>query len=230
VRKPVIAAAMTTLGLAASAVATAPAASADVPCTIIGITPTTVVVGLTPVTRTFNVRTRDCYKAGWSIQLGRIGEGFMYDSDPQYTFQPYSNSEAGPKSVIAEANNADYDTRRASWANGFYLKRNMTWQTKSFNASPEPVRKGKPITIKGRLLIADWTADRYVAAKNVRNVRVEFRTPTGSYTTVKTVTTNSTGWVSTKVTAKKTGVWRLVYGGNSKAGAAVASGDSVKVK
>jgi hypothetical protein len=225
-----LAAATATLGLAATAViGTAPSASADVPCSIAGITPTTVVVGLSPVTAKFNVNTRYCFEQGWSIDIGNF-DAYVYDAAPYETFRPYWNSDAGAKSVVAEASNSEGESVERSWGAGFYLKRRMTWETKSFNASPEPVLRGKPLSIKGRLLIADWDNGRYVAAKNVRNVRVQFRTPTGSYSTVKTVTTNSTGWVNTKVTAKRTGVWRLVYGGNSKAGPAIATGDGVKVR
>jgi len=91
------------------------------------------------------------------------------------------------------------------------------------------VRKGKPIRIKGRLLVANWEAGRYTAA-NGRSVAIQFRTPTGSYATVKTVRTGGTGWVDTTVTAKRTGVWRVVYSGSSIAGPAVATGDGVKVQ
>ena len=58
---------------------------------------------------------------------------------------------------------------------------------------------------------------------------VQFRTSTGSYTTVKTTTSRADGWISTTVPAKQTGVWRVVYSGNTLAGAAVAAGDAVQV-
>jgi hypothetical protein len=182
------------------------------------------------VTRTFNVKTVDCAdRAGWSIQLGRIGDGFVYNGSPSYTFQPYSNSDAGPKSVSVEVDYGVFSTAKDSWANGFYLKRRTTFSAGTFNASPEPVRKGKPISIKGKIVVADWSAEKYVAGKRTP-IKVQFRTPTGSYKTVKTVRTGTDGWVRTTVKASKTGIWRLVFDGNQLAGPAVTSGDSVKVR
>src|SRR5215213_6975656 len=205
---------MATIGLATSTVvASATPAAADVPCSINGITPTSVVVGLSPKTVRFDVRTSYCSKESWNINMGNY-DAFVYDGGPYYTFQPFSNSDAGGKSVVVEAYNADFDSVQRSWGRGFYLKHNMAWQRGSFNASPEPVRKGKPIRIKGRLLVANWEANRYTAA-NGRSVAVQFRTPTGKYATVKTVRTGSTGWVDTTVTARRTGVWRVLYSGSS---------------
>lgn len=225
-----LAAASAVLGLVGTTIlASASPAAADNRCTITGFTPTTVVVGLSPVTRTFDVRTAGCSKSYWNLELGR-SDAYLYPSAPQETFQMYWNSDAGPKSAVATASNADgFETQR-SWGSAFHLLRRTTWQTKSFNASPEPVRKGRPVSLKGRLLIADWDNHRYVAAR-VGSVKVQFRTPNGSYRTVKSgVRTSSTGWVSTKVTARQTGVWRLVYSGNSVAGSAITVGDAVKVR
>ena len=41
--------------------------------------------------------------------------------------------------------------------------------------------------------------------------------------------TSSTGWISTKVTASRTGAWRLRYGGNTIASATTSAGDMVTV-
>ena len=226
--KRLLAAATAAFGLAASTVvASAGPAAADSPCRITGITPTSVVVGLTPISKRFDVRTSDCAsRSHWDITLGDY-DGYVYTSSPYQTFAPYTNSDAGANSVTAEVSNGDDFTTARSWANGFYLKRNTGWQ--GFNASPEPARKGKPISIKGRLLIVDWDNNRYQATSGA-TVRVQFRTKTGSYTTVKTVKGGRDGWVRTTVTAKRTGVWRLSYIGNSFAGAANAKGDAVTVK
>jgi hypothetical protein len=232
VPKRLLAAATAALGLAASTVVASagPAAADDMPCTINGITPTSVVVGISPVTRRFGVRTSDCSSVqGWGVIVGNY-EYIPNDTSPYETFQYLSNKDAGYKSVSVRAYNGDYSETERSWARGFRLLRNTGWQGKSFNASPEPVRKGKPVTLKGRLLVANWDTGHYQAARVV-SVKVQFRTPKGSYRTVKSgVHTSSTGWVSTKVTARQTGVWRLVYGGNTIAGPATTTGDAVKVK
>lgn len=222
-----LAAVVAALGLAVTGVAIAPGtARADVPCTITNFRPRTVVVGLSPHTSTFGLSTNDCSTLEhWSLE----GEDFfVYTDAPQNTFNPYANSEAGPQDVIATADNADFEERQRVFANGFSLKRRTTWQSGTFNASPEPVRRGQVITIKGRLLVADWTNDRYVGYGG-RGISVQYRTPTGTYTTIKTTTTASDGSVRTTVPAKATGVWRVVYSGNSLAGIAIAIGDSVQV-
>jgi len=222
-------AALTTLGLAVAGVATAAPASADVPCTVTNFSPRTVIVGLSPITRTFGASSSGCSQTGWSIENDDLLY-FVYESNPQETFKPayLDNSDAGPSSVIVTADNSDYDSREKVFVNGFSLKRRSTWQSKSFNAAPEPVKKGRAISIKARLLIANWDTDSYTAY-GARTIAIQFRTPNGAYSTVKTAKTAANGWLSTTVTAKQTGVWRVVYGGNSAAGSAVAVGDAVKV-
>jgi len=209
-------------------VGSAGSAHADVACTITGFTPTTVVVGLSPVTRTFNVRTSGCAKAGWSLLLGNY-DFFVYDSAPQETFMvPYSNADAGSYSAVAKAYNSDYFTTERSWASAFHLKRASSWGS-TFNAGPEPVTKGRAITIQGKLYLANWDTDRY-GIHRYQYVKVQFRTPTGTYATVKTIRTNSYGWAKTTVTARRSGVWRLVYFGNSVSGPVNSKGDYVQVK
>ena len=130
--------------------------------------------------------------------------------------------------MVVSAYNGDIDSRDHVFLRGFTLKRNSTWQSKSFNASPEPVKKGRAISIKRRLLIANRDTDSSTAY-SARTMAIQFRTPTGSYATVNTAKTATNGWLSTTVTARQTGVWRVVYSGNSAAGAAVAVGDAVTV-
>jgi hypothetical protein len=232
VPKRLLAAATAALGLAASTVvATAnPAAADDLPCDIRGFSPTNVVVGLTPITKRFGVRTADCFTVeGWNIDVVNSFT-YTYDSAPYETFTPSYNSDAGFKNVVVQVHNGDYFTTEKTFVRGFSLKRRTAWANKTFNASPEPVRKGKPVTLKGRLVITDWDSGHYVPAR-VGSVKVQFRTSNGSYRTVKSgVRTDSRGWVNTRVTASQTGVWRLVYSGNTIAGPATTTGDAVKVR
>ncbi|MFD7712837.1 hypothetical protein ACFV6E_30995 [Streptomyces sp. NPDC059785] len=98
------------------------------------------------------------------------------------------------------------------------------------NASPEPVTKGKPITVTGVVQRANWGAHRYDNYGG-RSVKLQFK-PAGSstYTTVKSVTASSTGQLKTTVTASKDGTWRWRYSGNTTTGASNSSGDYVDVK
>ena len=213
------------LGMTAAAVAVPAPALADVPCSITGMSPRGVVVGLTPRTVTFHMATAGCTLEYWSLDAGDF---FVYTDAPQDTLDPYHNDQAGARDVIATAYNSDAVERQRVFADGFSLKRRTTWQSKTFNASPEPVQRGSTISVKGRLLVADWSNDRY-RGYGSRTVSVQFRTPAGTYATVKTAKTAADGWLRTTVPARTTGVWRVVYGGNTVAGSAVVAGDAVQV-
>lgn len=201
-------------------------AQADTPCTITGFTPTTVIVGLSPVTRTFDVGTSGCTREAWMLVLGDY-DAFAMDSDPQVTFSSLTNSAAGSHSAVASVANSDYSVTERSWASAFHLKRASGWGS-TFNASPEPVMATRAITIQGKLQLANWDTGTY-RAHPYQYVKVQFRTPTGTYATVKTIKTNSDGWAKTTVTAQRTGYWRLVYSGNGIAGPVSSAGDSVQV-
>lgn len=218
---------LATVGLTLAGVAVAPAAQADAPCTITNFSPRSVVVGLTPIVKTFKVSTTGCSLNYWRAETS--GWGFyVYPASPQEVFDPYWNSEAGADDVIVTARNADYAQSQKVFPNGFSLLRRTTWQSGSFNASPEPVKKGAPVSITGRLMVVDWDNDKYIPYAG-RNISVQFRTPTGSYTTVKKATTDKNGWVRTTVPATATGVWRVSYGGNAIAGSSLTVGDAVTV-
>ncbi|MGW1542546.1 hypothetical protein ACWCPM_20305 [Streptomyces sp. NPDC002309] len=102
--------------------------------------------------------------------------------------------------------------------------------TLSVNAGPEPVAKGKPITVTGKLARANWERRTY-AGYTDQPVKLQFRKAgTSTYTTLKTVRTNSTGNLSTKVTAAADGYWRWSFAGTSTTSAASAAGDYVDVR
>ncbi|WPR53461.1 hypothetical protein SJI45_22815 [Streptomyces sp. S399] len=98
------------------------------------------------------------------------------------------------------------------------------------NASPEPVTKGKTLTVTGTVTRADWDKHTYQGYAG-RTVSLQFR-PAGasSYKTVKKARSNSKGALKTTVKATGTGTWRWTYHGNSTSGARSSSGDHVAVK
>ncbi|WP_406447237.1 hypothetical protein OG782_00625 [Streptomyces sp. NBC_00876] len=97
------------------------------------------------------------------------------------------------------------------------------------NASPEPVVKGKTITVTGRVTRANWDTHTYQAYAG-RTVSLQFKADGASaYTTVKKVTSSSTGALKTTVKAAKSGTWRWTYYGNSTSGAKSSTGDHVVV-
>ncbi|MFF2850220.1 hypothetical protein ACFVT5_28355 [Streptomyces sp. NPDC058001] len=113
--------------------------------------------------------------------------------------------------------------------------RSMTAQLKraakaTTNASPEPVTKGKPITVTGKLTRANWSTKKY-GAYSGRTVSLQFRAKgTDTFKTVKKATTSSTGGLKTTVTASVDGSYRWVYFGNSTTGVATSAADYVDVR
>jgi hypothetical protein len=98
------------------------------------------------------------------------------------------------------------------------------------NASPEPVTKGKTITVTGKLTRANWSTKKYDAYSG-RTVSLQSRAKgTDTYKTVKKATTSSTGGLKTTVTASVDGSYRWVYYGNSTTGVAASAADYVDVR
>jgi hypothetical protein len=93
----------------------------------------------------------------------------------------------------------------------------------AFNASPEPVKKGKKITAAGTLKIDG-------KALSGASVKIYFEaTGAKTYALKGTAKTSSKGAYSKKFTATKSGTWKAVYAGSSTRNAASKS-DAVKVK
>lgn len=103
------------------------------------------------------------------------------------------------------------------------------WAKATVNASPEPVAKGRTITVTGALTRADWVKHTYAGYAG-QSAKLQFRKKGGStYSTVKTVKSGSTGALKTTVTANADGYWRWTFGGTSTTGTATATGDFVDV-
>ncbi|WP_217185354.1 hypothetical protein [Streptomyces sp. AC495_CC817] len=115
-----------------------------------------------------------------------------------------------------------------------YETRSKTAQLKraakaTANASPEPVTKGKAITVTGKLTRANWSTKKYDGYGG-RTVSLQFKAKgTDTFTTVKKATTSSTGALKTTVTASADGSYRWVYYGNSTTGVATSASDYVDV-
>ncbi|MEU6542925.1 hypothetical protein [Streptomyces sp. NPDC046859] len=98
------------------------------------------------------------------------------------------------------------------------------------NASPEPVTKGKTITVTGKLSRANWDDGKYHGYTN-QSVKLQFRKKDSStYTTLKTIKSNSTGELKTTVTATVDGYFRYSFAGTSTTPAVSAAGDFVDVR
>jgi len=102
--------------------------------------------------------------------------------------------------------------------------------TLTANATPEPVKKGKTITVTGKLARANWATGKYAGYVS-QPAKLQFRKKGSStYTTLKTVKTNSTGVLKTTTKATVDGYYRYVFAGTSTTAAATAPGDFVDVR
>ncbi|MEU5194350.1 hypothetical protein AB0G86_09830 [Streptomyces scabiei] len=98
------------------------------------------------------------------------------------------------------------------------------------NASPEPVVKGRAVTVTGKLTRANWSTKKYNAYSG-RTASLQFRAKgTDSFKTVKKATTSSTGALKATVAASVDGSYRWVYYGNSTTGVATSAADHVDVR
>jgi hypothetical protein len=135
----------------------------------------------------------------------------------------FPNSDAGTwhTSIYATYGSANTNDDGAT----FKLVRAAALST---NATPEPVRKGRTITVKGTLSRANWDTARYDGYSG-RTVRLQFRTAAGSYKTIKTVVSATGGQLKTTVRVTRDGCFRYVYGGNSVTSSVRSKADCVHV-
>ncbi|MGX2995410.1 calcium-binding protein [Streptomyces sp. JNUCC 64] len=97
------------------------------------------------------------------------------------------------------------------------------------NASPEPVRRGATITVKGDLTRASWDNHKYNGFASGA-VKLQFKKAGGSWATVKTVAADSQGKVKTTVKASVDGEYRFTYGGSSTTGGVTSAADRIDVR
>ncbi|MFD5721595.1 hypothetical protein [Streptomyces sp. NPDC127036] len=160
------------------------------------------------------------------------------DIDPQGQLL---NEDAGTWKAIGFAlalNGVDMGDPDADWSKVGYAQQDALGTTKlqrfsrlTVNASPEPVKKGKTVTVTGLLSRANWDTGKY-AGYTVQPVGLQFRTKSSSaYTsTLKTVKSDSTGNLKTTTTATVDGYFRYNFAGTSTTPAVKATGDYVDVQ
>ncbi|MFF5001956.1 calcium-binding protein [Streptomyces phaeochromogenes] len=136
------------------------------------------------------------------------------------------NSVAGGWKVWAIASAVDADFVQKDNAKGFKVKRASKL---TVNASPEPVKKGRTITVKGNLTRANWDTGRY-AGYTSQSVKLQFKKKgTTTYKDVKSVRSGSAGALKTTVTASVDGYYRYNFAGTSTTPAVAAAGDFIDV-
>ncbi|MGW1404295.1 hypothetical protein ACWCRF_38065 [Streptomyces sp. NPDC002405] len=97
-------------------------------------------------------------------------------------------------------------------------------------AKPKPVKKGRTVTVTGKLTRANWESREY-SGYSGQAVKLQFRKKgTTTYKTLKTVRTNSTGSLKTTTKATVDGYYRFSFAGTTTTPAVNAPGDLVRVK
>ena len=137
------------------------------------------------------------------------------------------NGLAGTWKVLAEAQDTNDDWTDVDIAGTAQVKR---YAKVTVNASPEPVKKGRTITVTGKLTRANWESHTCTGYQG-RPVELQFRKKGSStYTTLKTVTSGSGGSLKTTTKAVTNGFFRFVCAGTSTTAPAKAAGDFVDVR
>ncbi|MEU6195199.1 calcium-binding protein [Streptomyces sp. NPDC047061] len=147
--------------------------------------------------------------------------------DPQAATGFVDNTAAATwnLSTLVSANDHDYIHRDA--ATTFKVQRQSSL---TVNAAPEPVKKGRTLTVTGKLSRASWDDNKSHGYAG-QSVKLQFRKKGSStYTTVKTVSTSSTGTLKTTVTAARDGWFRYSFGGTATTAPSTATGDYVDVR
>ncbi|MFE9660954.1 HtaA domain-containing protein [Streptomyces sp. NPDC005955] len=117
--------------------------------------------------------------------------------------------------------------RAASTSGADYVDVRLRTAVTGLNASPEPVRKGSKITVKGTLTKLDGS---WRKASN-ETVSIWFKADGArSWTKLASTRTNSAGAFSKGFTAKKDGSWRAVFTTNSALLGTTSSSDRVDVR
>ncbi|WP_338897580.1 DUF5707 domain-containing protein [Streptomyces sp. TG1A-60] len=144
------------------------------------------------------------------------------------TQQNLINSVAGTWKVWALAPAKDGDYVMKDPAKTFKIQRQT--KLKGANAAPEPVKKGKTITVTSKLTRANWNAETFPGYGR-QPVKLQFKKKgTSAYKNVKTVRTSATGALKTTVKATVDGTYRYVFAGSSGTAAVTSAADAIDVK
>lgn len=143
----------------------------------------------------------------------------------------FTNACAGAWDVTVVAANTWTDGRATgapfTQTRAFSLRR---WSHLTTDAGPEPVRAGALVTVRGRLVRADWNVDRNVGYAEQR-VQLQRRTPAGSYRTLRTVRTDREGRLRTTLRALSTErCYRWRFAGSATTASVASFGDCVPVR
>ncbi|MEU5686583.1 calcium-binding protein [Streptomyces venezuelae] len=140
----------------------------------------------------------------------------------------YGNVLAGKWKVwtLAQGKDGDY-VQKGAYATNVSVKRAARLTT---NASPEPIKKGKTLTVTGALTRANWETSKY-AGYTKQSVKLQYKKKgASSYTTLKTIKSDTKGNLKTTVKASADGYFRYVFAGTSTTPSVTSTADFVDVR
>ncbi|MFI9766885.1 hypothetical protein ACIHJG_08500 [Streptomyces sp. NPDC052415] len=127
-------------------------------------------------------------------------EGALYIGPP-YRLDSNSDATTWKIAVAARTWGSDGQPDGEEYLIGFGTVQVKRMARATVNASPEPVAKGKALTVTGKLTRADWVRHAYVGYGG-KSDKLQFRKAgTRTYNTVKIVQAGSTASLKTTVTA-----------------------------
>lgn len=165
-----------------------------------------------------------------SVQFSTDGKKWIYqdtertDANGRFTVHATARHDGYWRALVQ-----DPDYLSAVSAIDYVDSRYRTRVT-SFNAGPEPVRKGKTITVSGTLqrYTSEWTGWRAFSGQSVK-VYFQAKGAKG-WTYEGRATTSGPGHFSHGFTAAKDGTWRVTYAGSSSYLAVTGADDHVDVR
>ncbi|MER7179724.1 hypothetical protein ABT404_09610 [Streptomyces hyaluromycini] len=156
--------------------------------------------------------------------------GGQFYIEPRYTLD--SNNDATTWKIAAGAKiwGPDDKLKSQEILTGLGTVRVLRAAKVTSNATPEPVAKGRTLTVKGAVTRADWVKHKYVGFGG-KSAKLQFRAKgSGTYTTLKIVQADSAGALKTTVKASADGYYRWTFGATSTTGGATSAGDYVDVR
>ncbi|MEV8543234.1 hypothetical protein [Streptomyces sp. NPDC051572] len=147
--------------------------------------------------------------------------------DPAWIADSDTNKVAGVWQVNATVKAKDGDYWISDHIAEYKVKRAAQLTTV---IGPEKVAKGSKATVTGKLSRANWE-DRKYHGFTGQQVKLQFKKKGAAhYVTVKTVTTNSHGNLTTKVTVTSAGSWRWYFPGTTTTSLKASAGDTLNLK
>ncbi|WP_328748304.1 hypothetical protein OHT57_22640 [Streptomyces sp. NBC_00285] len=138
------------------------------------------------------------------------------------------SSEAGSWKLGALAVNVSDEA--LTWQGNLGTAKLQRKATLTTDASPEPVKKGKTITVTGKLSRANWDTNKN-AGYSTQPVKLQFKkSGSTTWSTLKTIKTSTTGALKTTVKATADGSFRYVFAGTTTTSPVNSAADYIDVR